>query len=143
MTFYVSGMNRYRGDFAMKAKPRARFALATKELSNRVLHLVSETQAIWTHGGHKAPARFERLAAAMTCGRRLASVTLHHEPPTQFELCDYCLAAEVAKHLGITEPIAAKTRLARIPGDELEHVERELGVPASRTVRRARLEVVA
>lgn len=136
-------MNRHRGDFTMKATPRARFALATKELTNRVLHLVSTAEAVWTHDWRRTPARFERLTAVMTCGRRLASVTLHHEPPTQFELCDYCLAAEVAKHLGMNKPIAAPTRLAHIPLGDLDRVEREIGVPVSRAVRRARLEVVA
>lgn len=137
-------MNRHRGDFAMKAAPRARFALATKELTNRVLHLVMTAEAVWTHDWRKGgAARFERLTADMACGRRLANVTLHHEPPTEFELCDYCLAAQVAKRLGMTKPIAAPTRLAHIPLIDLDRVERELGVPASRAVRRARLEVVA
>jgi len=137
-------LNRSRGDFAMKAIPRARFALATKELTNRVLHLVSTAEAIWTHDWRKTrPAKFERLTAVMTCGRRLASVTLHHEPPTAFELCDYCLAAEVAGSLGFTKPIAARTRLAHIPLADLDRVEREIGLPASRAIRRTRLEVVA
>jgi len=137
-------MNYYRGDFALKARPRARFALATRELPSRVLHVVDTAETIWTHDFYKSrPARFERLTAVMTCGRRLASVTLHHEPPTQFELCDYCLAAQVADHLGITKPLAAPTRLARVPLDDLDQVEREIGAPASRAIRRARLEVVA
>jgi hypothetical protein len=114
-------VNPYRGDFAMKARPRARFALATKELPSRVLHVVDSAEAIWTRGWRRnAPARFERLTAVMSCGRRLASVTLHHEPPTRFELCDYCLAAQVADHLGINKPLAAPTRLARVPLDDLD-----------------------
>jgi hypothetical protein len=137
-------VNPYRGDFAMKARPRARFALATKELPSRVLHVVDSAEAIWTRGWRRnAPARFERLTAVMSCGRRLASVTLHHEPPTRFELCDYCLAAQVADHLGINKPLAAPTRLARVPLDDLDKVEREIGAPASRAIRRARLEVSA
>lgn len=137
-------MNPYRGDFALRARPRARFALATRELPSRVLHVVDTAKAVWTHDFHKnRPARFERLTAVMTCGRRLASVTLHHEPPARFELCDYCLAAQVASQLGISRPLAAPTRLAHLPLGDIDRAEREIGAPASRAIRRARLEVVA
>lgn len=129
-------LNRYRGDFAMKAKPRARFAIATKALPSRVVHVVADATAVWTHDWNK-PARFKRLAAEMSCGSRLASVTLHAEPPTDFELCTYCVAAEI----GLNP--AAPLRLGRLSAIELERAERMIGLPAARLMRRARLEIVA
>jgi hypothetical protein len=131
-------INRYRGDFALKARPRGRFALATKNFTNRVLHVIDSAEAVWTRW-RRGPAHFDRMTGVMSCGRRLASITLHIEPVAQFELCDYCLAAQ----LGIDAPGTASARVAHVSLGDLDRIERELGVPVSRTIRRVRLEVAS
>ena len=132
-------LNRYRGDFALKATAHGRFALATKALPSRVLHLVGDVAAVWTRDRRGLPARLQRLAAEAKCGRNLASVTIHHEPPADFELCDYCLIAV----LGLDVNPAAPVSIARVTPADLDRVERSIGVPASRRVRMARIKAGA
>lgn len=131
-------MTAYVRDVVMKVTPHGRFALATKALPSRVLHLVTSAHAVWTRDWRQRPLRFQRITGDMACGRRVLSVTIHRLPPAEFELCNYCLMAE----LGI-EPGTAPKLLAAVGAEELDRIERALGVPVSRAVRLARIAGVA
>lgn len=127
------------GEFSTKARPRGRFAVATKNTRRRVVHLVTTANAVWYRNGGRQPAQFRRMQALMTCGRWLTSASLYIDAPTEFELCNYCLMAE----LGIETVPAAPVIIARLNAGELDRVERELGVPVSRAVRLARIQAGA
>lgn len=128
-----------RREVCLKARPKARFALATKNTPRRVLHLVDQAEAVWSRRWPRKTLGFERFAAKGKCNRWLQNAALHLTPPDGFELCNYCLAAE----LGIEVTSTAAKVLARASADVLDQAERQVGMPVSRAVRLARLEVVA
>lgn len=128
-----------RSDLHAKADPKGRFVLATKNLPSRVLHLADQVEAVWVRPWPRGTLKFERFAALAKCSRSLRSVSLHIAPPDGFELCGYCLAAE----LGLEITSTATKVLAGIGEGVLDVVEQQIGAPVPTAARRAHLGVVA
>lgn len=68
------------------------FAVATREMPGRRVHLIARAASIWAFG------QFDGFMATTRCARRLVSVSIHSEAPDQFELCDDCALADFSGH---------------------------------------------
>jgi hypothetical protein len=74
----------------MPAMGRGAFILATRSIASRRTHLPSELGTVWKQG------RLLRLSAQTRCGRFLTSVSVIHDVPDEYELCDDCVLSDFA-----------------------------------------------